>query len=337
MKTQEWGDFSLYTLENDLGSKIVVSDLGATIVDWWVKDKSGTLTNIVLGFEKPEQYLETSAYIGSVVGPWANRIYQGKYQVNGVDYELDLNEGVNHLHGGSVQLDKRLWSVKSYATNGILFTTKVAQGEAGYPANLDIDVRYTLTEDNKLEVEYTASADNLVPINLTQHTYFNLSGGSENIVNQEARIDADDFLSIDGHSIPFETTSVMNTAMDLRKFCRLKDRLAADDQQVKLVNGFDHCWCLNAKGMALAAQVYNPSNGIYLDVYTDQDGVQLYTGNSLPAEMSRTGQPFSPYDGLCLETQHYPNQVNMPQYAEECIYGPDKRYTHKTVFEFGSR
>ncbi|CAM3169264.1 aldose epimerase family protein [Vibrio mytili] len=337
MKNQKWGDFSLYTLVNDLGSKIVVADLGATVVDWWVKDKSGTLTNIVLGFKTPEQYLETSAYIGSVVGPWANRIYQGKYQVNGVDYELDLNEGVNHLHGGSVQLDKRRWSVKSYSNNSIVFTIKVTQGEAGYPANLDIDVSYMLTEDNKLNVEYTASADNVVPINLTQHTYFNFSGGSESIVNHEVRIDADEFLSIDEHSIPFEATPVANTAMDLRQFCQLKERLAADDQQVKLVNGFDHCWCLNTKGMGLAAQVYNPSNGIYMDVYTDQDAIQLYTGNALPAEVSRTGQSLSPYDGLCLETQHYPNQVNMPQHAEECIYGPDKSYTHKTVFEFGSR
>jgi aldose 1-epimerase len=329
---EKWGDFHLYTLKNNQGTQVDLSELGATIVNYIVTDKQGKSQNVVLGFKQPQEYLDTQAYIGSVVGPWANRIANGKFPLNGDWIQLELNEGSNHLHGASIHLDKQRWKVESFNQQSVCFAVATRAGEAGYPANINFSVIYTLNDNNDLVIEYGATVDRASPINITQHTYFNLSGCHDTIVDHTISIDADYYLKIDDQSIPISKEPVSSTAMDLRSEQRIESGLAVDDQQIKLVNGYDHCWCLNKKEFALAAQVKCESTGLLLTVYTDQNAIQLYTGNALPGEIGREGHYYNAYHGLCLETQHYPNQVNMPTIAAECIYSPEKPYTHRTTF-----
>lgn len=330
---QVWGDFHLYSLKNRQGTQIDISELGATIVNFFVNDKQAKQQNIVLGFNQPQDYLDTKAYIGSVVGPWANRIANGKFPLNGKIIELELNEGNNHLHGASIHLDKQRWTVESFNQQEICLTIQTKEGDAGYPANINFTVKYALNDSNELSIEYGATTDREVPINVTQHTYFNLSGCHEKIVDHTVSIDADYYLAIDEQSIPISKVPVIGTAMDLRTKKVIKEGLAVDEQQIKLVNGYDHSWCLNQDGFALAAQVHCQSTGLQLQVYTDQNALQLYTGNTLPGEVGREGKAYDAYYGLCLETQHYPDQVNMPDIAQACIYAPNRPYSHKTIFK----
>ena len=330
---QIWGDFHLYSLTNAQGTQVDISELGATIVNFFVDDKHGKQQNIVLGFSQPEDYLKTQAYIGSVVGPWANRIANGQFPLNGKTISLELNESTNHLHGASIHLDKQCWKVDYVDAREIRLTLQTKAGDAGYPANINFTVTYTLNDDNELAIDYRATTDSATPINVTQHSYFNLSGCHDKIIDHTITIDADYYLAIDERSIPTGKVLVANTAMDLRSEKLIKEGLAADEQQIKQVNGYDHCWCLNQSGFALAAQVNSPATGLRLQVYTDQSAIQLYTGNALPGETGREGMRYDAYYGLCLETQHYPNQVNMTDIAQECIYSPTRPYLHKTVFK----
>tara|TARA_R110001583_G_scaffold71589_1_gene201504 strand:+ start:220 stop:1257 length:1038 start_codon:yes stop_codon:yes gene_type:complete len=330
---QAWGDTYLYSLKNTQGTQVDISPLGATIVNFFVNDKNNKQQNIVLGFNQPQDYLDTKAYIGSVVGPWANRIAKGKFPLNAKTIELELNEGSNHLHGASIHLDKKCWIVESVVQQSITLRTQTKEGEAGYPATINFSVKYTLSEDNELSVEYHATTDKDVPINVTQHTYFNLSGCHEKISDHSVSIDADYYLKIDDQSIPISKESVVHSAMDLRTSKLIKTGLNADEQQIKLVKGFDHCWCLNKSEFAFAAQVACESTGLQLQVFTDQNAIQFYTGNALPGEIGREGKQYDAYYGLCLETQHYPDQVNMQEIAQECIYSPNRPYSHKTIFK----
>jgi aldose 1-epimerase len=330
-----WGDVHLYSLKNKQGTQVDISPLGATIVNFFVNDKNNKQQNIVLGFNQPQEYLDTKAYIGSVVGPWANRIAKGAFPLNGKMIQLELNEGSNHLHGASIHLDKKCWIVESFEQHIISLRTEIKEGEAGYPATINFSVKYTLSEDNELSVEYSATTDKDVPINVTQHTYFNLSGCHEKIIDHYVSIDADYYLKIDEQSIPILKEPVNHSAMDLRTSKIIKAGLNADEQQIKLVKGYDHCWCLNNNEFAFAAQVTCESTGLQLQVFTDQNAIQFYTGNALPGEIGREGKEYDAYYGLCLETQHYPDQVNMQAIANECIYSPSRPYSHKTIFKIG--
>lgn len=330
---QVWGDTHLYSLKNSQGTQVDISPLGATIVNFFVNDKQDKQRNIVLGFNQPQDYLDTKAYIGSVVGPWANRIAKGKFPLNGKTIELELNEGNNHLHGASIHLDKQYWTVKSFNQQELCLAIQTKEGDAGYPANISFTVKYALNDNNEFSIEYGATTDKDVPINVTQHTYFNLSGCHDKIVDHTVSIDADYYLKIDDQAIPMSKDSVANTAMDLRTKKVIKEGITADEQQIKLVNGYDHCWCLNQDEFALAAEVYCASTGLQLQVYTDQNAIQLYTGNALPGETGREGKVYDAHYGLCLETQHYPDQVNMPDIAQDCIYSPTRPYMHKTMFK----
>jgi aldose 1-epimerase len=330
---QKRNDFHLFSLKNKQGTQVDISEFGATIVNFFVVDKNSKTQNIVLGFNRLQDYFDTKAYIGSVVGPWANRIANGQFKLNGNVIKLDKNEGTNHLHGGSVHLDKQYWNVEFSNEQEVCFSLKTYAGDAGYPANIKFIVTYALNDNNELSVNYQAITDRETPINITQHTYFNLSGCREKIVDHSVSIDADFYLRIDDKSIPISKDSVSQTAMDLRMAKVIKDGLSSDDQQIKLVSGYDHCWCLNKNGFALAAQVNCQSTGLQLQVYTDQNAIQFYTGNALPGEIGREGYAYDAYYGLCLETQHYPNQVNMPHIDQDCIYSPNRPYSHKTTFK----
>ncbi|WP_120512437.1 aldose epimerase family protein [Photobacterium salinisoli] len=326
-----WGDYHLYTLTNDHGTQVDISDLGASLVNFVVRDKDNQPVNIVLGYESPEAYLQGKAYIGGVVGPWANRIASGQFELDGKAIQLEQNEGSNHLHGAGAGLHNRRWQLQQISANRISLSTSVNAGEAGYPASISILVCYSLTENNTLVIDYQADPDGKTPVNLTHHAYFNLNGGADGIADHDVQIDADMYLEIDQQSIPQRKCFVEDTPMDFRTLTRLSSRLAANDAEVKAVNGFDHCWCLNGSGMRQVAEVQCAETGLGIVMSTDQSGLQFYTGNAL-AEQHGRGKAYRRYDGFCLEAQCFPNQVNMIN-AEECLYWPGKGYRQTTAYQ----
>lgn len=327
----QWGDFRLFTIRNRHGVEVDISDLGASVINFFVHDRFHRKTNITLGYHRPEDYIAGQAFIGGVVGPWANRIESGQYKVDNQTVQLAQNEGSNHLHGASVALHLKRWQVVMQAEQGITLKTRVVKGEAGYPANIDISVTYRLTENNELSIHYNVEPDAVVPLNMTHHAYFNLNGGVENILSHILTIDADEYWKIDQNSIPVLRQCVANSAMDFRQPKRIGAAKALGDEQVEKVNGFDHCWCLNGDGLRPVAWLYDNSTGIALEVSTDQPGLQFYSGNALDEPKGREGH-YRQYAGLCLETQAYPNQVNMAD-AKSVLYGPNKTYTHTAIYQ----
>ena len=327
----QWGEYRVFTLRNRHGLQVDISDLGASVVNFFVHDRFHRKTNITLGYHHPEGYLAGQAFIGGVVGPWANRIEGGTYKENGHPVQLEQNEGENHLHGASVALHLKRWQVVMQAEQGISLKTKVAKGTAGFTANMDICVTYRLTENNELSIQYQVELDAVSPLNLTHHAYFNLNGGVEDVLNHILTIDADEYWQIDRGAIPLSRQSVASSAMDFRQPIRIGLAKSLGGEQVDAVGGFDHCWCLNGEGLRPVAWLYDNSTGIALEVSTDQSGLQFYSGNSLDEPNGREGY-YRRHSGLCLETQAYPNQVNMAD-AEQVLYGPDRPYSHTTIYQ----
>lgn len=332
-KVQPWGDYKIYSLENKSNTRVDISDLGATIVNFFVDDKNGCSTNIVLGYDSPDEYLKGDVYLGAVVGPWANRIAEGRFELNGEEISVDQNEGSNHLHGGSCEIHKRKWHVEEASADRIVLNTRIEAMSGGFPANLEIFVTYRLTEANELCIDYSAFVDRSTPVNLTQHSYFNLNGGVDGVGHHLVAIEADTFWDIDETSIPTQRVSVEGCEMDFKVPKYLYPDLMDGGQYIKKTQGFDHCWCVNGEELRKAASVYDERTGIGMTVSTDQSGIQFYSGNFLQDVIGRKGKLYQAYSGLCLETQHYPNQVNMDEYKEYCIYSPVKPYRHRTVFK----
>ncbi|MEI8593337.1 aldose epimerase family protein [Photobacterium sp. Hal280] len=326
-----WGDYHLYTLTNCHHTRVDISDLGATLVHFVVTGKEQVPVNLVLGYEAPEDYLQGKAYLGGVIGPWANRIANGRFEMEGRVVQLEQNEGENHLHGAHAGLHSKQWQLEHLSRNRILLSTSVKAGEAGYPANINIQVSYRLTDDNTLIIDYEAEADQMTPINLTHHAYFNLNGGVRGIADHQVRIDAEMYFEIDPQSIPQRKCFVGDTPMDFRTLTHLASRLAANDAQVEAVGGFDHCWCLNGFGLRQVAEVQCVETGLGLRMLTDQPGLQFYTGNALVEPQGRN-QGYHQHDGFCLEAQCYPNQVNMLN-AVACYYWPGKAYRQTTAYQ----
>lgn len=329
-----WGGVQLYSLINSQGTQVDISDLGATIVNFWVKDKNDQPINIVLGYDEPEEYLDSNVYFGAVVGPWANRIAAGQFELQGTLLQLDKNEGDNHLHGGSCQLHKKVWSLVQCSSTDVIFSIKVKQGEAGYPANIDIQVHYSLTDENELVIEYKASPDNATPLNLTQHSYFNLSHQPD-ILEHSIQINSKEYWHIDESSIPKTLSSVAHSPMDLRESVLLHRYLKQKPDYLTNTQGFDHCWVLNADIHEVCAYVSCVETGLTLSMYTDQPGVQFYSGNFLKGTPARDGRDCHQHAGLCLEAQLFPNQVNMPEYKDGCIFDKNKVYQQKTIYKVG--
>lgn len=328
----KWGEYTLFSLTNSNLIHVDITDLGASLVNFYVPEKGGRRINIVLGYDTAKAYLEGDAFIGGVVGPWANRINGGAFRLDGNTVQLEQNEGANHLHGASAGLHKKHWEVETVTRQKITLKTRIKQGEAGFPANISIYVTYQLTNDNALNIHYKAQSDGTTPINLTQHAYFNLSGGEENILDHMIHIDAETYLAIDDQFIPSRKCAVAGTAMDFRQPMRIGSYIHLDDEQLLIAGGYDHCWCLNGRGLRPIAQVYAKKTGITLNIATDQVGVQFYSGNSLQDIDGRNGAIYQKYDGLCLETQCYPDQVNMTEPAE-CILKLGELYRHTTVYQ----
>ncbi|MED5386077.1 MAG: aldose epimerase family protein [Pseudomonadota bacterium] len=335
-------DVQLFTLENARGTYVEIINLGGIIVSLHTADDSGNMTDITTGFDNPEQYISGSGYMGAIVGRYANRIANGNFSIDGNQYTLAKNNGDNAIHGGLIGFDKKLWHAvpESKNSEAILSLTLVSpDGEEGYPGNLTAKVTYTLNDNNQLIIDYSATTDKATIINLTQHAYFNLNGhGAGSIVDHEVMINAGQYTLIDNESIPTgELASVEGTPLDFRTAKTIGVDINSSHEQIRFGSGFDHNFIIShaTEGdLTLAASVLSPSSGRTLKVFTDQPGMQFYTGNFLNGTLiGKEGAVYARRNAFCLETQHYPDSPNNPGFPST-ILRPRERYTTRTIFEF---
>ncbi|HTL18843.1 MAG TPA: aldose epimerase family protein [Patescibacteria group bacterium] len=323
----------LFSLRNSTGLVAKISDYGTIITELHVPDRSGKNGDVVLGFDNLEQYLKGHPYFGCTVGRVANRIAKGRFTLEGTTYTLAINNGPNHLHGGLKGFDKVVWKAEPQPGAAVQFTYNSADGEEGYPGKLDVTVRMTLTEKNELTIEYSAVTDKPTPVNLTNHSYFNLACQGD-ILGHELVIAADNYTPKDENSIPTGIIApVRGTPMDFLTPHAIGSRFA--ELKEKPV-GYDHNFVLNGggKSLALAARVFEPKSGRVMEVLTTEPGVQLYTSNFLDGSLTgKHGMVYRQHSGVCLETQHFPDSVNHPQFPS-IILGPGQTYRQTTVHKF---
>jgi len=326
---------TLFTCTNRQGVEVQLIDYGAIVVSVKTPDREGRLENITLGFPTLEGYLARHPYFGATVGRYANRIAKGKFSLGGKQYTLATNNNENHLHGGVAGFDKRMWKaepIEDEALVGVKFHRRSPDGEEGYPGNLDVQVTYTLTNGNELLATYLAKTDQATPVNLTNHTYWNLAGGAEGtILDHQLMLAADKYLPVDAGLIPTgELADVGGTPFDFRKPTAIGARIKQIQSDPV---GYDHCYVLqNQSGsLALAARVSDPKSGRVLEVHTTQPGIQFYSGNFLDGQPANGGYP--QYTGLCLETQHFPDSPNQPTFPTANLQ-PGQTYRQLTVHKF---
>jgi aldose 1-epimerase len=331
----------LYVLTNRSGVEVRAMTYGAIITSIRVPDRNGQLGDIVLGFDTLEGYLKDSPYFGALVGRYGNRIARGQFVLDGTTYKLAINNPPNHLHGGVKGFDKQLWSARPLDGPegvGVAFKRLSPDGEEGYPGNLNATVTYTLTDKNELVVNYEATTDKPTPVNLTQHTYFNLAGTGD-ILAHELMLNADRYTPVDATLIPTgELAPVDGTPFDFRKSTAIGSRITQTNPQLKNGNGYDHNWVLNRTGTGLqtAARVLEASTGRTLEVATTEPGVQFYTGNFLDGSLKgKSETAYQRRTGFCLETQHFPDSPNHPAFPTT-ILKPGQTYSSRTVFTFGT-
>ncbi len=341
-KSSEGESVEIYTLINRNGIKAKVMTYGALLTELHVPDRNGTLADVVLGFDSLESYLKGHPHFGCTTGRFANRIANGKFTLNGKDFTLAVNNGPNHLHGGIKGIDKRVWKaaqVEHAKGQAVRFSYLSPDGEEGYPGNLHIDVTYVLTDRDQLQIDYEATTDKPTPLNLTNHSYFNLAGaGQGDILNHELEINASHYTPVDATSIPTgEISAVAGTVMDFTKPARIGARF---NQLTNHPTGYDHNYVLNkspAGDLNFAAGCYEPASGRVLRVLTTEPGIQLYTANYLDGSLSgKGGKVYHKNSAFCLECQHFPDSVNQPGFPS-VILNPGQTYTQTTVHEFSTR
>ena len=343
MKMADWGTFDskpvhLFTLTNNSGVQVKISDYGATITSFVSPDKNGKTSSIVIGFDSLSSYTAGVPYFGATVGRYGNRIAKGKFTLNGKAYSLATNNGQNHLHGGKKGFDKQVWTVSDTASGKpqVTLTYISKDGEEGYPGNLTSHVTFMLTDDNQLRIEYTATTDKATPLNLTNHSYFNLTGDISNtILNHSVMINADRYTPVDTTQIPTgQLASVKGTPFDFTTPHIIGERIKqAGGHPV----GYDHNFVLNKKetdtSLAKAAEVTDSLSGRKLEVFTTQPGLQFYTGNFLDGSIKASaGKPINQYTGFCMETQHFPNSPNVPSFPTT-ILQPGQTYHNITEYK----
>lgn len=330
-----------YTLENSKGMKAEIINFGAILTSLLVPDSEGKFDDIVLGYDTLEGYFENPAFLGSTIGRYANRIKNAAFELGGVEYALTKSEGENQLHGGITGFHKVLWEVAAVndkESPSIELTYLSKDGEEGYPGNLKVRVIYTVTENNELKIDYDAVSDKDTVINLTNHSYFNLAGhASGSVLDHKVMINADRFTVIDSNSIPTgELRYVKGTPMDFTKPAKLSEGIHEDYEQLIVAKGYDHNWCLNANGNLLekSAEVTEENTGRIMEVYTTMPGVQLYSGNYLDGSIiGKDKTVYNKRNALCLETQFYPNSMNMTSFPSP-VFGAGQQYKHTTIYKF---
>lgn len=331
----------LYTLTNPSGMQARIMTYGGTLVSLRTPDRNGHLADVVLGFDSLAQYVRDSPYFGCIVGRYANRIAKGSFTLNGTTYQLALNDGKNHLHGGIRGFDKVVWSATASTPDddcSLTLTYTSRNLEEGYPGTLKVEVVYTLTPANELKILYTAETDAPTVVNLTHHSYFNLAGaGTGDILGHRMMINADRFTPIDSGLIPTGVLQpVGKTPFDFRTPTPIGERITADDPQLKFAGGFDHNFVLNGTPgtMRLAARVEDPAGGRVMEVLTTEPGLQFYSGNFLDGHHIGKGKhPYRHRYGFCLETQHFPDSPNHPSFPSTVLL-PGKTYSTGTIYKF---
>ncbi len=328
-------EFKNYVLKNKNGMEIHVTNYGGIITKILTKDKTGKLGDIVLGFDKAEDFEKNKQhpYFGALIGRYGNRIAKGRFSLNGKDYKLAVNNGPNALHGGITGFDKVFWETRQEG-NKIFLSYLSKDGEEGYPGNLKVNVTYELTDVDELKINYLAETDKATPMNLTQHSYFNLSAeAGQTILDHVIQINSDMITEVDKDLTPTgKFTKVAGTEMDLTK----PKKIGQDIAKIKIGGGYDHNYVLrNTPGMKHAATLSEPKSGRKMEVWTTEPGLQFYSGNFLDGKLTgKKGDAYVKNDGLCLETQHYPDSPNHPEFPST-ILEPGKKYTSTTVYKFG--
>lgn len=341
--TQDGKPVDIYTLKNSKGAYAEITNFGGIVVSIFVPDKDGKLEDVVLGYDKLESYEKKGPYFGALIGRYANRIGKARFELNGIEYKVGQNEGENHLHGGFLGFDKKVWAAEIVNKDGneaLELTYFSEDGEEGYPGNLSVKVTYTFTGENELILDYYAVSDKDTVVNLTNHSYFNLSGhASGNILDHKLMIKADKFTVTDKYSIPTgELASVEGTPMDFRKMKPIGRDNSADFEQIVFTKGYDHNWALNTDGelSEKACEVVDDKTGRIMEVYTTKPGVQLYTANFLAGEeIGKGGVPYYKNAALCLETQYYPDSVNQMDFPSAVLRAGEE-YKHTTVYKFST-
>ncbi|MCU6497367.1 galactose mutarotase [Rugamonas sp. A1-17] len=330
---------TLYTLTNANGMIVKISDLGGVITEIHTPDRDGQLADVCLGFDDAAAYLGESHYFGALIGRYGNRIANGRFALDGETYQLNVNNGVNHLHGGVDGFHRRMWEAETFATPksaGLILSYLSADGEQGYPGNLEVTVIYELRDNSELRIAFHAITDKATPVNLTNHAYFNLAGKGD-ILSHELTIAADAYTPVDGGLIPTgELPAVAGTPFDFRTPHAIGARIGADDEQLRHGAGYDHNFVLNKsapRALELAARVRDPSSGRVLEVLTQEPGVQFYSGNFLHDGMRGKGRIYSHRSGFCLEPQHYPDSPNRPAFPST-ILRPGEEYTSVMAYRF---
>jgi len=329
-----------FTLKNSNGMVAKLITRGAALTELLVPDKRGKLANVVLGFDDVAGYeSERNQFFGCTTGRVANRIAKGKFTLDGKSYSLVINNAPNHLHGGNKRgLDKVIWQAEELPKeNAVRFTYASPDGEEGYPGNLKLAVTYTLQQDNALRIDYEATCDRATPVNLTNHTYFNLAGaGADTVLDHMLMVNADKYTPVDATLIPTgEIAPVAGTPLDFSQPTRIGERI---DKLIDTpTKGYDHNFVLRRKdnGLSLAAQLSESTSGRVLSVYTTQPGVQVYTGNFLFGQKGKDGHVYKQRSAVCLETQHFPDSVNHPDFPS-IILRPEQTYRQSAVFAFST-
>ncbi len=342
-KLKDGTEVSLYTLTNASGTTMTVTNYGGIIVSLKTEDRVGNFEDVVLGFDSLSTYERSNPFFGCIVGRYGNRIAKGKFKLDDQTYNLAVNNGPNHLHGGIKGFDKVVWAGDNYTTpdGAVLklnYTSKDL--EEGYPGNLKTEVIYTLTNDNELKIDYKATTDKKTIVNLTNHTYFNLSGNTKtDILGHVMTIAASKFLPVDNTLIPTgELKDVKGTPFDFTKPYVIGERINDNHPQIKNGGGYDHCWVFDkTAGLSASATVYESTSGRFMELYTTEPGVQFYSGNFLDGSL--TGKYNTVYNkraGLCLETQHFPDSPNRPSFPST-VLNPGETYTTQTIYKFSVR
>ena len=328
---------ALYILRNTKGMEACITNYGGRVVSLLVADRNLKMQDVVLGYGTIAEYLAAGGNFGALIGRFGNRIKEGRFVLDDVTYQLPLNNNGHCLHGGPEGFHTKVWDAEQLDAQTLKLTYLSQDGEAGFPGNLSVTVIYKLTDQNALDIQYEATTDKATVVNLTNHSYFNLSGRlSSQIINHYLYINADSFIAVDPTLIPLEIVPVKGTPMDLREPMLIKAGIDEDDEQIKIGKGYDHNWILNTKGnlTQLAAKVYNDESGIVMDVYTTEPGIQFYSGNAMAnATKGKFGVTYIHRGALCLETQHYPDSPNQPDFPST-VLRPGETYRSRCIYQF---
>lgn len=324
-----------FTLTNAGGMVAKIIDYGGIITELHAPDRDGNFADVVLGFDTLEPYRTDSPYFGALIGRYGNRIRHGRFTLDGQEVQLPINNGSNHLHGGPDGFDRVKWEATIDGAS-LRLRYRSVDGEMGYPGNLDATVTYTLNDDNELVVSFHAVTDKATPVNLTQHSYFNLAGDGD-ILGHVLSIEADAFVAIDAESIPTgELTPVTGTPFDFRMPRPIGERIGQPDKQLRHGGGYDHNFVLNkpqGKALSRAARVVDPGSGRVLELWTEEPGVQFYSGNFLDGSLAGKGRTYQHRSGFCLEPQHFPDSPNQPSFPN-VILRPGQVYQTESRFRF---